>query len=166
MCAFEAGRCPQKTPRRVGTTLTGALRAPWARVDQWARRNALFEAARRGTASEVKAALSAGADPGARAGYGETPLHWAAVRCSNLSVIKALIEAGANPGARNDDGKVLPCAMRGVLNEAGKMSEDERKKFREEYSYWPFGPLSLWEAIILGAVILALVVALGMTYFS
>ena len=165
MCAFEAGRVPTTKPPAGRERRSRARYGCRGRVGQWARRNALFEAARRGTTSEVKAALSAGADPGARAGYGATPLHWAAVRCSNLSVIKALIEAGANPGARDDDGKV-PCAMRGVLNEAGKMSEDERKKFGGEYSCWPFGPLSLWEAIILGAVILALVVALGMAYFS
>ena len=43
--------------------------------------DALFEAAESGTASEVKDALSAGADPGARdRSYGRTPLHWAAYR--------------------------------------------------------------------------------------
>ena len=52
------------------------------------------------------------------------------------------------------------------------MSEDEefeyyrRKKFGQEYSYWRFGPLSLWEAIIYGAVILALIVSVGIAYFS
>ena len=61
--------------------------------------DALFEAAWRGTASEVKAALSAGANPGARDKRGETPLHKAA-RKSNPSAITALIEGGADPGAR------------------------------------------------------------------
>ena len=66
----------------------------------------LFEAAESGTASEVKAALSAGADPAAaRTGFGATPLHYAA-RNSNPSVITALIEAGADPAARDCDGKV------------------------------------------------------------
>ena len=37
----------------------------------------LFEAARRGNASEVKAALAAGADPGARDEYGDTPFDYA-----------------------------------------------------------------------------------------
>ena len=62
----------------------------------------LFEAAESGTASEVKAALAAGADPGARTedSLDETPLHWAA-RYNNPSVITVLIEAGADPGARN-----------------------------------------------------------------
>ena len=65
----------------------------------------LFEAVESGTASEVKAALSAGADPGgARTGFGETPLHTAAWRNSNPSVITALIEAGADPVARDLDG--------------------------------------------------------------
>ena len=65
---------------------------------------------------------------------------------------------------------VVHGAMRG-RNEAGKMSEDEefeytrRKKFGQEYSFWTFR-FSLWEMIIYGAVILALVVALGMAYFS
>ena len=62
----------------------------------------LFEAALGGTASEVKAALSAGADPGARGEAGSTPLHWAAHSNSNPSVIAALIEAGADPGARTE----------------------------------------------------------------
>ena len=64
----------------------------------------LFEAALGGTASEVKAALSAGADPGARGEAGSTPLHWAAHSNSNSSVIAALIEAGADPGARTESG--------------------------------------------------------------
>ena len=65
---------------------------------------------------------------------------------------------------------VVHAAMRG-RNEAGKMSEDEefeytrRKKFEQEYSFWTFR-FSLWEMIIYGSVILALVVALGMAYFS
>ena len=61
--------------------------------------DALFEAAQRGTASEVKAALSADADPGARDEDGDTPLH-DAVRFNTPFVIMALIEAGADPGAR------------------------------------------------------------------
>ncbi len=64
--------------------------------------DALFEAAWRGTASEVKAALSAGANPGVRLEDGKTPLHWAAVGNTNPSVITALIESGADPGTRGD----------------------------------------------------------------
>ncbi len=64
----------------------------------------LFEAAKNGTASEVKAALSAGADPGARGEAGSTPLHWAARSNSNPSVIAALIEGGADPAARTEGG--------------------------------------------------------------
>ena len=66
----------------------------------------LFEAARRGNASEVKAALAAGADPGAPDEYGATPLRWAAAFNPNPFVITALIEGGADPSARDDDGKV------------------------------------------------------------
>ena len=68
--------------------------------------DALFEAAWRGTASEVKAALSAGANPGARLEDGKTPLHWAAMFDSNPSAITALIEGGVDPGARDKDGKL------------------------------------------------------------
>ena len=65
----------------------------------------LFEAAESGTASEVKAALSAGAAPDVCAsGFGVTPLHRAAARNSNPSVIAVLIEAGADSGARTLDG--------------------------------------------------------------
>ncbi len=68
----------------------------------------LFEAAQRGNASEVKAALAAGADPGARDKDGETPLHSAAGASGNHNplVITVLTESGADPGARDDDGKV------------------------------------------------------------
>ena len=64
----------------------------------------LFEAARRGNASEVKAALAAGALDE----YGATPLHWAAGVFGNHNplVITVLTERGADPGAHDDDGKV------------------------------------------------------------
>ena len=65
----------------------------------------LFKAAWYGTASEVKAALADGADPGAREdSLGDTPLHRAARDNPNPSVITALIEAGADPGAHNRRG--------------------------------------------------------------
>ena len=67
--------------------------------------NDLFEAAHGGTASEVKAALSAGADPGTRdKGFSRTPLHYAAQFNGNSAVITALIEAGADLRARIEDG--------------------------------------------------------------
>ena len=74
----------------------------------------LFEAAKGGIASEVKAALAAGADPGARKEAGWTPLH-AAARNPNPSVIAALIEAGAGPGARNEKGRT-PLHVAAVWN--------------------------------------------------
>ncbi len=85
--------------------ISGALALPAPPVHADAADD-LFEAAVVGTASEVKAALSAGADPGARAEKGATPLHLAAERNSNSSVIAALIEGGADPAARDDAGKV------------------------------------------------------------
>ena len=66
----------------------------------------LFEAAKGGTASEVRDTLAAGVDPCARNEYGVTPLHRAARFNSNPSVIVALIEGGADPSARDDNGKI------------------------------------------------------------
>ena len=74
----------------------------------------LFEAAKGGTADEVKAALAAGADVGARTEGGWTPLHVAA-RNPNPAVIKALLEAGADPDARTEDG-VTPLHSAAVWN--------------------------------------------------
>ena len=85
--------------------LCGALALPVLPVHADATDD-LFEAAKDGTVFEVMAALSAGADPGARDEDGATPLHKAAVRFfeKNPSVITALIEAGAYPGAINRRG--------------------------------------------------------------
>ena len=59
----------------------------------------LFEAAGSGTASEVRAAVSAGADPNVKDGEGWTPLHWAAQHNDAPAVIVALVEAGGDPNA-------------------------------------------------------------------
>ena len=84
--------------------LCGALALPALPVHADATDD-LFKAAWYGTASEVKAALAAGADPGAHEdSLGDTPLHRAARDNSNPSVIKALIEGGADLGARNRRG--------------------------------------------------------------
>ena len=64
----------------------------------------LFAAAKGGTASEVRAALSAGADPGARNEVDFTALHVAAMHNPAASVIVTLIEGGADLGARNEGG--------------------------------------------------------------
>ena len=76
-----------------------ALPALPVHADPGANRD-LFEASQLRTASEVKAALAAGADPNARRRGGDTPLHLAAIWNDNPSVITALIEGGADPGAR------------------------------------------------------------------
>ena len=94
--------------------LSGALALPVLPVHADAT-DALFEAAAVGTASEVKAALSAGADPDARAEKGVTPLHLAAGNNANPSVIKALIEGGANPDARAEDGST-PLHLAAMFN--------------------------------------------------
>ena len=126
--------CSRYGPRRAGTAilaglwavhglrgwlalilLSGALAFPALPVHADAT-DALFEAAVVGTASEVKAALSAGADPGARdERIGGTPLHWAASNNANPSVIKALIEGGANPDARAEKG-ATPLHVAAALN--------------------------------------------------
>ena len=91
--------------------LCGALALPALPVHADATDD-LFEAVKNGTASEVKAALAAGADPGARARAGMTPLHFAAAKKNpNPSVTKALIEAGADPDARLDNGVGWPGGM-------------------------------------------------------
>ena len=84
--------------------LCGALALPALPVHADATDD-LFKAAWHGTASEVKAALAAGADPGARENsLGDTPLHRAARDNVNPAVIKALIEAGADTDAHNRRG--------------------------------------------------------------
>ena len=64
----------------------------------------LLAAAKGGTASEVSAALAAGADLNARGEHGNTPLHWAARQNPEPSVVAVLIEAGANLNARDEGG--------------------------------------------------------------
>ena len=75
----------------------------------------LFAAAKGGTASEVRAALSAGADPGARDENNNTPLHLAAGNNPAASVIVMLIEGGADPGA-SDEGGATPLHGAAALN--------------------------------------------------
>ena len=86
--------------------LSGALALPALPVHADATAY-LFEAAERGTASEVKAALEAGANPNAiEINSGMTALHFLAVRNDLPSVIAAsiaaLIEGGADPNARGE----------------------------------------------------------------
>ena len=64
----------------------------------------LFRAAQGGTVSEVRTALSAGANLGARDEAGRTPLHVAAANNPAPSVIMALTDAGADPRAHDEAG--------------------------------------------------------------
>ena len=57
----------------------------------------LSMAARGGAASGVRAAVSAGADPGARAEKGVTPLHWAAWKNPAASVIGGVDRSRRRP---------------------------------------------------------------------
>ena len=93
--------------------------------------NDLFEAAHGGTASEVKAALSAGADPGTRdKGFSRTPLHYAAQFNGNSAVIAALIEAGADPRAHDESGRVplREAAMRNSQPRCGRGVDRRRRR--------------------------------------
>lgn len=106
----DSEAAPENPPARYLTD-SGPVSSPF-----WT--DALFRAAVNGTASEVKAALSAGADPNARDGSNWTPLHRAAIHRRNPSpsVITALIDGGADPGAR-DDADLTPLS-RALLAEA------------------------------------------------
>ena len=99
----RAGRGPRGRAGALMASilLCGALALPALPVHADAT-DALFEAAESGTASEVKAALAAGADVGARDKYTNTPLHIAAAYNSNPAAIEVLIAAGADPGARDE----------------------------------------------------------------
>ena len=60
----------------------------------------LYEAARKGDAAEVKAALDKGADVNAKFRYGATALFKAAER-GNTEVVKLLIERGADVNVKD-----------------------------------------------------------------
>lgn len=77
----------------------------------------LHDAARTGDFSEVKALTKAGADPKARAEFGLSPLHYAALGNGNPSVFKALIEAKSpNPGILTMLGNGSPLVVKALLN--------------------------------------------------
>ena len=118
--------------------LCGALALPALPVHADATDD-LLKAVAGGTASEVKAALAAGADIDARMRppHGPTPLHGAAEASSNPSVIVALIEGGADPGAR--DGRANTPLHLAVMDKSNPSAwaatieaESERGSFTED----------------------------------
>ena len=64
----------------------------------------LFDAAKSGTAEQVKLLLTFGADPNAATTSGLTALHQAAAR-GNLDMVKELVQAGAEVNAITKDGR-------------------------------------------------------------
>ena len=74
----------------------------------------LFDAAKSGTADQVKLLLTFGADPNAATTSGLTALHQAAAR-GNLDMVKELVQAGAEVNAMAKDGRtpVFYAAARG-----------------------------------------------------
>ena len=64
----------------------------------------LFDAAKSGTAEQVKLLLTFGADPNAATNAGLTPLHQAAAR-GNLDMVKELVQAGAEVNAIAKNGR-------------------------------------------------------------
>ena len=64
----------------------------------------LFDAAKSGTAEQVKLLLTFGADPNAATTNGLTALHQAAAR-GNLDMVKELVQAGAEVNAITKDGR-------------------------------------------------------------
>ena len=100
----------------VSALCAGILCAvPAACVDR--AKTLLHDAARTGDFSEVKALTKAGADPNARAEFGLSPLHYAALGNGNPSVFKALIEAKSpNPGILTMLGNGSPLVVKALLN--------------------------------------------------
>ncbi len=74
----------------------------------------LFDAAKSGTADQVKLLLTFGADPNAATTSGLTALHQAAAR-GNLDMVKELVQAGAEVNAITKDGRtpIFYAAARG-----------------------------------------------------
>ena len=70
----------------------------------------LFRASREGHADEVRALVKMGANPNARAAFGETALMMAA-QAGHIDIALALLEAGADFNAADSKGGVTPLFM-------------------------------------------------------
>jgi ankyrin repeat protein len=81
---------------------------------------------RRGTASDVRAVLAAGADPNARDVSGWTALMYAMLN-RDPEVIKALLEGGADPNARSRLGESV---LMGILSQQAVSSDGAVSKVR------------------------------------
>ena len=77
--------------------------------------------------------IEAGADPGARDEYGNTPLHEAVnFAVPSHAIVEALIEGGADPGAQNYDG-AIPLDLAEKWERRGQLREGHELRGTEAY---------------------------------
>ncbi|MFI0372138.1 ankyrin repeat domain-containing protein [Actinomadura sp. 1N219] len=96
-----ATACGSGPPPKASGSPSGSASAPAAPAGTSRAGKDLLDAAGRGDATAVKAALAAGAVPSVRDGQGRTPLLLAA-RGDHVEAAKVLVKAGADPDAQDD----------------------------------------------------------------